>query len=112
MNCRTLTVAAGVLFILVIISCSITESARTDGCCTQYISSIDNIKVKLIREYKKQDLNGVCNIDAIVFIMKRGRQICANPKAKKVKEIVKHLNKRKDRKSGKRTRRHSSSTDV
>ncbi|XP_036409599.1 C-C motif chemokine 5-like [Megalops cyprinoides] len=83
-----------------------TKNGRS-GCCVVHTkaSQLRKLPVDLIKEYRIQEVTGSCNIPAVVFITRNNRLICANPKAKKVKQILKVLRGRKNKTQGPSQRR-------
>nr|XP_015216602.1 PREDICTED: C-C motif chemokine 20-like [Lepisosteus oculatus] len=98
MSYRTLSLAA-LLLIAVFVSYNTTDAARGYRCCNSY-SSIQKVKPELIKAYKKQDSNGVCNVEAVLLITRKGWEICADPRARKVKEIIRRLKTKENRSHG------------
>uniref|UniRef100_A0A8C8S6T8 C-C motif chemokine n=1 Tax=Pelusios castaneus TaxID=367368 RepID=A0A8C8S6T8_9SAUR len=57
------------------------------ACCFTYTSR--KIPLHLLVDY--YDTNSMCSQPAIVFVTKKGRELCANPKDEWVQEYVNHL---------------------
>ncbi|KAJ8357036.1 hypothetical protein SKAU_G00198300 [Synaphobranchus kaupii] len=78
---------------------SATAAKNGGGCCMIYtkVSQLRKLPLNLIKEHRMQEVTGSCNIPAVVFITKRNRRICANPKAKHVKQILKKLRGKKNK---------------
>uniref|UniRef100_A0A0E9X1C6 Chemokine interleukin-8-like domain-containing protein n=1 Tax=Anguilla anguilla TaxID=7936 RepID=A0A0E9X1C6_ANGAN len=103
----SLAILSALLLAVAIVS---TNKARSrGGCCMVYSKEPQLRKLSLnkIKEHRMQEITGNCNIPAVVFITQRNQRICANPKAKSVKRILKRLslgkkNKKQDtRRKGK-----------
>ncbi|XP_042561511.1 C-C motif chemokine 21 [Clupea harengus] len=82
------------LLFLVILTCLYLTVAQGsyEDCCLKYVKRVRPSVKGMVRSYRKQQLDGGCNIPAIVFSMKRGRVFCADPK----QIWVRHLMKRTD----------------
>ncbi|XP_063771587.1 C-C motif chemokine 20-like [Pseudophryne corroboree] len=66
-------------------------SAAVFDCCYTYTKK--PLSVRAIKGYITQNSTEVCDIDAFILITKKFR-VCANPKAKWVKRIIKALKKK------------------
>uniref|UniRef100_A0A8C8DY72 Chemokine (C-C motif) ligand 25a n=1 Tax=Oryzias sinensis TaxID=183150 RepID=A0A8C8DY72_9TELE len=69
------------LSLLLILCCVCLAATQVsyDDCCLKYVRKLSRSTQKHAIAYKIQKADGGCNISALVFIMKRGRMICANP---------------------------------
>ncbi|KAI1882745.1 hypothetical protein AGOR_G00238100 [Albula goreensis] len=69
------------------------------SCCLNYSKGSDLKKIPLnaIKEYRIQEVTGNCHIQAVLFVTVKGQRICANPRAKNVKRLLKNLRKRKNK---------------
>ncbi|MFT7796615.1 C-C motif chemokine 26-like [Arapaima gigas] len=56
------------------------------GCCTSYNEK--PFPVKLLEKFKKQGVQGTCNINAAIFTTKLGKKICANSNDKWVQRAI------------------------
>ncbi|MBN3326756.1 CCL20 protein, partial [Atractosteus spatula] len=68
---------------------SVAESQSPVSCCVSY--SEKPIPLKIIKDYRIQDTKEYCNINAVLFLTVRGRQICANPKDKWVMTAIQKI---------------------
>ncbi|XP_048845863.1 C-C motif chemokine 20-like [Brienomyrus brachyistius] len=64
-----------------------------EDCCLRYVAAVKKSTRRTVVRYKKQEVDGGCNIPAIVFITKRGKSFCADPKEQWVKKLMSILNK-------------------
>ncbi|XP_059199710.1 C-C motif chemokine 20 isoform X2 [Centropristis striata] len=64
---------------------ALTESSPF--CCTEYQE--EPVSVKVLKEYKMQDITHYCNIKAAIFKTVKRRFFCANPDKKWVKDAMK-----------------------
>uniref|UniRef100_A0A8C3S7P0 C-C motif chemokine n=2 Tax=Chelydra serpentina TaxID=8475 RepID=A0A8C3S7P0_CHESE len=83
---------AALAVLLIAAFCSLASSAPIGSdpptaCCFTYASR--KIPRGLVMDY--YDTNSMCSQTAIVFITKKGREVCANPKEDWVQEYVAHL---------------------
>lgn len=85
------------LFFLLILSglCLALAQVSYDDCCLKYVSSLTKGTQKHALQYREQKADGGCNIPAIIFKMRKGRMICANPKATWVIELMKRIDNKK-----------------
>ncbi|KAG7214703.1 hypothetical protein INR49_010595 [Caranx melampygus] len=79
-----LAVCVSVL-LLVATQLELSESNHLKICCTEYQEK--PIPKRWIRYYVNQDI-GVCNIEAVIFVLVNKRLVCANPKSDWVEDII------------------------
>ncbi|XP_048112000.1 C-C motif chemokine 21 [Alosa alosa] len=88
------------LLFLVILTCLYLTVAQGsyEDCCLKYAKKPSHHVRRMVISYRKQELDGGCNIPATVFSIKRrgrqGRVFCADPKQLWVRELMKKLNKK------------------
>ncbi|KAM3866277.1 C-C motif chemokine 25 [Diretmus argenteus] len=89
-----------VLFFLLILTCLYLTLAQGsfEDCCLKYVKKLSKGTERMAVKYRVQQRDGGCNIPAIVFTMKRGREFCANPSEMWVRELIKKIDKKNHRK--------------
>ncbi|XP_040910262.1 C-C motif chemokine 25 [Toxotes jaculatrix] len=65
-----------------------------DDCCLKYVKHLSHSIQKHATRYKVQETDGGCNIPAIIFIMRRGRMFCTDPREKWVIELKDKIDKK------------------
>ncbi|XP_030629315.1 C-C motif chemokine 2 [Chanos chanos] len=83
-----LSIALSSLLLLLVTWTTLTETSAVK-CCTKYSDAA--LPVVRLRDYRVQDLTGLCHIEAVIFSTVRGRLICANPEEKWVKDGIKYI---------------------
>ncbi|XP_053089578.1 C-C motif chemokine 3-like isoform X2 [Pangasianodon hypophthalmus] len=83
------------LLVLLVLTCiqSFTTAQNTNGptqCCFRYQSS--QIPVKVIIGYEETDHQ--CTKPGVIFILKSGRGVCADPEVKWVQKHMKTIDQR------------------
>ncbi|XP_017574005.1 C-C motif chemokine 25 [Pygocentrus nattereri] len=73
-----------------------------EDCCLRHVNSVKKHTIKNVVSYRKQELDGGCNIAAIVFKTKRGRFFCANPKDKWVQKLLEKVDRENESVHGKK----------
>ncbi|KAK3534533.1 hypothetical protein QTP86_016609 [Hemibagrus guttatus] len=64
-----------------------------EDCCLKYTKEIKSSVKKRVISYRRQEQDGGCNLPAIVFKLKSGRQFCAKPGEKWVQDLQKKIHK-------------------
>ncbi|KAL1023085.1 hypothetical protein UPYG_G00036230 [Umbra pygmaea] len=78
------------LFFLLLLTCLCLSLAQGsyENCCLKYVTGLKKNTKKNLINYRIQETDGGCNIKAIVFTLKKGRTVCANPHLKWVQDLV------------------------
>ncbi|XP_059201286.1 C-C motif chemokine 21a [Centropristis striata] len=81
------------VFFLLILSCFCLALAQTsyDDCCLKYVKKLGRNVQRHAAEYRWQVPDGGCNIPAVIFTMRRGREFCTDPREKWVAELMKKI---------------------
>lgn len=81
------------LFILLAISSLSLALAHVtyDDCCFSYVEKMSPKIQKHAVDYGIQVVDGGCNIPAVIFIMRRGLALCADPKERWVVQLQKRI---------------------
>ncbi|XP_068594301.1 C-C motif chemokine 25 [Cebidichthys violaceus] len=84
------------MFFLLILSCLCLALAQTtyEDCCFKYVRTMSRRTQRHAVEYRQQVVDGGCNIPAVIFTMKRGRELCTDPKEKWVEELMKKIDEK------------------
>nr|XP_023674741.1 C-C motif chemokine 25-like [Paramormyrops kingsleyae]XP_023674742.1 C-C motif chemokine 25-like [Paramormyrops kingsleyae] len=75
------------ILLLAFLCLTLAQGAYED-CCLRYVAPVKRSTKRTVVKYKRQEVDGGCNIPAIVFITKRDRAFCANPKEQWVKKLM------------------------
>uniref|UniRef100_A0AAY3ZY13 Chemokine interleukin-8-like domain-containing protein n=1 Tax=Denticeps clupeoides TaxID=299321 RepID=A0AAY3ZY13_9TELE len=80
------------LLFLVLLTCLYLTTAQGsyEDCCLKYVKTVKPAIKRRVTQYRLQELDGGCNIPAVVFTLKYGRVMCADPKQPWVKNINSH----------------------
>ncbi|XP_062844073.1 C-C motif chemokine 21 [Trichomycterus rosablanca] len=65
-----------------------------EDCCLRYVKPINSKIMKKVINYRRQELDGGCNIPAIVFKTRSARVFCANPDEKWVVTLMQQIDRR------------------
>uniref|UniRef100_A0AAY3ZY04 Chemokine interleukin-8-like domain-containing protein n=1 Tax=Denticeps clupeoides TaxID=299321 RepID=A0AAY3ZY04_9TELE len=69
-------------------------SGSYEDCCLKYVKTVKPAIKRRVTQYRLQELDGGCNIPAVVFTLKYGRVMCADPKQPWVKSLVHNLDRK------------------
>lgn len=96
------------LFFLLIVSALGLALAQVayDDCCFKYVKQMSHRTQKHAVDHRAQVPDGGCNIPAVIFKMRKGRELCADPSERWVTELMKTIDKKKAK--AKQTRKHHS----
>ncbi|XP_074140118.1 C-C motif chemokine 25 [Sminthopsis crassicaudata] len=65
-----------------------------EDCCLKYSKPRKQALLRNIRGYKIQEMNGSCNIRAVIFEFRRKNVICVNPDEKWVQDKIRQLKRK------------------
>uniref|UniRef100_A0AAY4A1F1 Chemokine interleukin-8-like domain-containing protein n=1 Tax=Denticeps clupeoides TaxID=299321 RepID=A0AAY4A1F1_9TELE len=84
------------LLFLVLLTCLYLTTAQGsyEDCCLKYVKTVKPAIKRRVTQYRLQELDGGCNIPAVVFTLKYGRVMCADPKQPWVKSLVHNLDRK------------------
>ncbi|MCI4390819.1 hypothetical protein PGIGA_G00127280 [Pangasianodon gigas] len=80
------------LLLLSVLYLSLAQGSYED-CCLSYVQGVKFPVKKRVVSYRRQEQDGGCNLRAIVFKLRRGRQFCARPEEKWVQDLMKQIDK-------------------
>ncbi|KAF6361206.1 C-C motif chemokine ligand 20 [Rhinolophus ferrumequinum] len=80
---------AALMSALLLHLCSKSEAASNFDCCLGYREQA--LHPKMIVNYTEQRANEACDINAIIFHTRRKLNVCADPKKKWVKHVLRIL---------------------
>ncbi|KAI1882746.1 hypothetical protein AGOR_G00238110 [Albula goreensis] len=84
--------------LLLLLSVSLFSALTESACCTKYTGN--ELPLKYIKGFAIQDGKSRCNINAVIFLSIRGRQVCANPTEPWVIKRIQQLNNAVKKMSG------------
>ncbi|XP_031721249.1 C-C motif chemokine 25 [Anarrhichthys ocellatus] len=96
------------MFFLLILSCLCLTLAQTtyEDCCFRYVKTMNQRTQKRAVEYRQQVVDGGCNIPAVIFTMKRGRELCTDPKETWVRGLMKKIDNKGGKNDHKKPKKH------
>ncbi|CAB1324473.1 unnamed protein product, partial [Coregonus sp. 'balchen'] len=83
------------LFFLLLLACMYLSLAQGsyENCCLRHVTGLKKSTKRNVVHYRIQETDGGCNIKAVVFILKKGKTVCANPSHKWVQHLMTVVNK-------------------
>ncbi|KAG7272142.1 hypothetical protein CRUP_010211 [Coryphaenoides rupestris] len=95
---------SAILICLLLLSCLYLSQAQGsyDSCCLGHVRTMRSRAMRIVQRYTLQEADGVCNIRAVVFFLKKRpkrekpQTVCANPNHQWVQNLMSVL----DRKQG------------
>ncbi|XP_054452326.1 C-C motif chemokine 25 [Anoplopoma fimbria] len=96
------------MFFLLILSslCLALAQMTYEDCCFKYVKQMNPRIQKHAVEYRRQVLDGGCNIPAVIFTMRKGRELCTDPRERWVNDLVKKIDKRALRNDHNKSKKH------
>ncbi|XP_041805595.1 C-C motif chemokine 20 [Chelmon rostratus] len=78
------------LFFLLIVSCLGLALAlgNYEDCCFKYMKTMNSRTQKHAVDYRWQVIDGGCNIAAVIFRMRKGRELCTDPTERWVRDLM------------------------
>nr|AVH76855.1 CCL19-like protein [Plecoglossus altivelis] len=79
-----------VLFCVILLCClTVTQGQMLKDCCLK--ASSKAIPGHLVRSYQHQHRGQGCSLDAVIFVTKKSRFLCAPPDLPWVEDLIKHV---------------------
>ncbi|XP_038857788.1 C-C motif chemokine 25-like [Salvelinus namaycush] len=77
------------LFFLLLLACMYLTLAQGsyENCCLRHVAGLKKSTKRNVVSYRIQETDGGCNIKAVVFTLKKGKTVCANPSHKWVQYL-------------------------
>ncbi|KAM6919824.1 C-C motif chemokine 4 [Lycodopsis pacificus] len=96
------------MFFLLLLSCLCLALGQMtyEDCCFKYVKTMKQRTQKHAVEYRVQVVDGGCNIPAVIFTMKRGRELCADPNETWVIQLMKSIDNKRVKNDGKKPKKH------
>ncbi|KAG7259086.1 hypothetical protein CRUP_000038 [Coryphaenoides rupestris] len=64
-----------------------------DDCCLKYSKEMKTKVKNMVVRYRTQGIGGGCNIPATVFTLRKGRELCGNPRDRWVQQLMQWLDR-------------------
>ncbi|XP_042354104.1 C-C motif chemokine 25-like isoform X2 [Plectropomus leopardus] len=100
-------------FFFLSLSCLYFTLAQTsyDDCCLKYVKKLNPSIQKHAVEYRWQMTDGGCNIPAVIFTMRRGREFCTDPRERWVTNLMKKVDEKTNKKGPKKSNKRRPNRD-
>lgn len=86
---------SSLLCLLLLLACTYTLAQGSFGdCCLGHVKGMKKNLKRNIVGYTMQKTDGDCNLPAVVFNMRRGKNICANPDQQWVQHLMAQVQKK------------------
>ncbi|XP_026861297.2 C-C motif chemokine 25b [Electrophorus electricus] len=81
------------LFLILLLACLYPSLAQGtyENCCLSYVKKLKKSIQRRTKSYRIQEMDGGCNISAIVFRLRKSRTFCGDPKQQWVKDLMKNI---------------------
>ncbi|XP_034411866.1 C-C motif chemokine 25 [Cyclopterus lumpus] len=85
-----------IVFLLVLSGVCVALAQTTyEDCCFKYVNEMKQRTQRHAVKYRVQVVDGGCNIPAIIFTMKKGRELCTDPRERWVSDLMKKIDKKR-----------------
>ncbi|KAG7229062.1 hypothetical protein INR49_013181 [Caranx melampygus] len=89
------------VFFLSLCLCLALAQVSYDDCCLKYVKKMSLNAQKHAVKYRIQEMDGGCNIPAVIFTMRKGRVFCTDPREKWVQDLMRRIDRKEERNESK-----------